>query len=101
MGKKMSDVLLDIDSKPYSVGQMIKAFRKARGFTLKDVEELTSISITHLSSIENDKIDLGIRRAGLLAAALGVHPSDILFPNGNWDKTAEIRKIEKLAQKFA
>jgi transcriptional regulator with XRE-family HTH domain len=100
MGKKMIDVLNEVDSSKTTIGQMTRSFRKARGFTLKKVEELTGISITHLSSIENDKIELGIKRAGFLAAALGVRPQDILFPNGHWEKTKLHEQIEKKANKM-
>jgi transcriptional regulator with XRE-family HTH domain len=101
MGNKMLNVLNQVDNEKTSVGQMTRAFRKARGFTLKKVEELTGISMTHLSSIENDKIELGIKRAELLAAAFGVRPQDILFPNGQWEKTKLHEQIEEKANKLA
>lgn len=101
MGKKMFDTLTAIDGEPLSVGQLIKSFRKAKGFTLKDLEEITGISQTHLSSLENDKIELGIKRAGYLASAFGVRPQDILFPNGVWEKSNVHHEIEERVKKFA
>lgn len=95
--KKMKSVLLALDNSEYSTGEMVRAFRKARSFTLDKLAEITGIPITNLSAIENNKIDLGVKRAGMLAAALGVHPQDILFPNGKWIKTEEILQIEKKA----
>ena len=100
MGKKVKDLLSMFDTEPTTVGLMVRAFRKGRGFTLEDISNLTGIQVTNLSSIENDKVDLGIKRAKLLAAALGVRPQDILFPE-NERKDKEIIEIEKEAQKLA
>lgn len=100
MGRRVKDLLEVIDNSPTTVGIMVRSFRKARGFTLKDMSKLTGIQITNLSNIENDKVDLGIKRAKLLAAALGVRPQDILFSNGD-QKDKEVLKIEKEAEKLA
>lgn len=45
------------NSDPHSsLGRMLKEHRKARGLTLRQVEEATNISNAYLSQIENDKI---------------------------------------------
>ncbi len=101
MGTRILDVVNGIEGGALTVGSMLRAFRKGRGFTLKNLEDLTGVSQTHLSALENNKIELGVKRAGLLAAALGVRPQDILFPNGKWKKTREHLSIEKKANKLA
>jgi transcriptional regulator with XRE-family HTH domain len=63
-------------------GQIVRAFRTNFGLTLKELEQITSISYTNLSAIEHDRIDVGVRRAVLLAAAFGIEPQQILFPQG-------------------
>ncbi|MCO5113702.1 MAG: helix-turn-helix transcriptional regulator [Bdellovibrionaceae bacterium] len=98
--KRMKDVLLNVDDSEYTIGQMVRAFRKGKNLTLEQVQELTGISITNLSAIENDKVDLGVKRASMLAVAFGVHPRDILFPNDKWEKSKEIQKIEARARKM-
>ena len=100
MSKGLKGIVEELDSAPTTIGVMVRAFRKARGFTLKQVEELTGISETNLSAIENDKVDLGVKRSILLSAALGVTPEDILFPKGVWKKTKEYLVIEKKAKKL-
>lgn len=100
MGKKVKDLFEKFDTTPTTVGDMVRAFRKGLGFTLEDVSDLTGIQITNLSNIENDKVDLGVKRARLLAAALGVRPQDILFPFEQ-EKDKEIISIEKKSEKLA
>ena len=89
-----------LGSTDFSIGMMVRAYRNRWGFTLQQVQELTGISKSHLSAIENDKIDLGVKRAGLLASAFLVHPKDILFPNGSWEKSKEHKSIEKKSKKL-
>jgi transcriptional regulator with XRE-family HTH domain len=63
-------------------GQVVRAFRRNFGLTLKELEQITGVSYTNLSAIEHDRIDVGLRRAVLLAAAFGIEPQQILFPQG-------------------
>lgn len=64
-------------------GQLVRAFRTNFKLTLKELQQITDISYTNLSAIENDRIDVGVRRAVLLAAAFGIAPGQILFPHGH------------------
>ena len=61
---------------------MIKAFRKNFNITQEELATVTGIAETNLSAIENDKIEIGVKRAVLIAAALGINPSGLLFPSG-------------------
>lgn len=70
------------------------------GFTFKILSEVTGIPETHLSQIENDKIDLGVKRAEVLSAALGVRPQDILFPDGIWKEDKRYIEIAKKAERY-
>jgi transcriptional regulator with XRE-family HTH domain len=63
-------------------GQIVRAFRTNFGLTLKELEQITGVSYTNLSAIEHDRVDVGVRRAVLLAAAFGIRPEQILFPQG-------------------
>jgi len=63
-------------------GQIVRAFRSNFRLTLKELEQITGIRYTNLSAIEHDRIDVGVRRAVLLAAAFGIEPEQILFPHG-------------------
>jgi transcriptional regulator with XRE-family HTH domain len=72
----------DLDQVKATPGQVVRAFRKNFGLTLKELEHVTGVSYTNLSAIEHDRIDVGVRRAVLLAAAFGIDPQQILFPQG-------------------
>ena len=63
-------------------GKIVRAFRTNFGLTLKELEHITGISHPNLSAIEHDRVDVGVRRAVLLAAAFGIEPEQILFPHG-------------------
>ncbi len=46
-----------------------------------------SVSVSVISAIENERINLGVERAKVIARALRVHPSVLVFPG--WDVTRE------------
>jgi transcriptional regulator with XRE-family HTH domain len=77
-------------------GRVVRAFRRNFELTLGEMERLTGIPESNLSAIENDKLDMGIRRATRIAAVFGINPSLILFPKGHERKEEkELRKIRK------
>lgn len=96
------DTLNDLDKSPTTTGSLIKAFCKNFGITQKEIAELTEIQESNLSAICNDKPGgvLTVENAKKIAAVLGVHPSVILFPNGEYEKTSELKSIEKKAIKL-
>ena len=63
-------------------GKVIKAFRKNFSITQQELAKVTGIAETNLSAIENDRLEIGVKRAVLIAAALGISPSGLLFPHG-------------------
>ena len=81
-------------------GKVIKAFRKNFSITQQELAKVTGIAETNLSAIENDRIEMSQRYAEVFAAALNVHPMIFLYPNGNFEKSVELRKIEKRAAKY-
>jgi transcriptional regulator with XRE-family HTH domain len=86
---------LQIDETP---GKVVRAFRKNFELTLSDIERLTGIPQSNLSAIENDKLDMGVRRAIRISAVFGINPSLILFPKGyEREDEREIKKIRKNA----
>ena len=97
--KSLKNILREIQPEALTSGQIIRAFRKSLGFTLKDVETISGIRETHLSAIENDSYELTKKYAEKLAATLGVHPTILLFPEGV-EPSAEIKAIEKRRQKL-
>ena len=72
----------DLPQVKLTPGRIVHAFRTNFDLTLKELEHITGISYTNLSAIEHDRIEMGVRRAVLIAAAFGLDPGRILFPSG-------------------
>ena len=62
-------------------GEALKMIRQLQGLSQNDLAELTGISQSNISALENDYVQLGRDRALTLAKALHVHPSVLLFPS--------------------
>ena len=69
-----------------SQGQALKILREKNELSQNDLANLTGLTQSTISSIENDRISLGIERAKTLATALNVHPAVLAFPD--WDIAA-------------
>lgn len=81
-------------------GSTIRAFRKNFKVTLKELSKLTGIPESNLSAIENERLDIGIRRAALISAVFGLSPETLLFPNGKTQYDKEVVKVRKAASKL-
>jgi len=72
-------------------GEVIRILRGKKGWTQDELARRSNISATNLSMLENDRLEIGKRRAVALAKAFGVHPALIMFPE------YESRNIAKAA----
>lgn len=63
-----------------SVGESVRIVRELQGLSRNQLADLTGISQATISSIENDRVNLGVERAKVLAVALRCHPAVLLFP---------------------
>jgi len=63
-----------------SVGESVRIVRELQGLTQGELATLTGISQSTLSAIENDRVNLGVERAKVLARALRCHPAVLVFP---------------------
>lgn len=63
-----------------STGEVIRMLRELKEWTQEGLATRSGISSTNLSALENDRIDIGKRRAEQLAKAFNVHPTIIMFP---------------------
>ena len=61
-------------------GEVIRILREKKEWTQQELARRSGISATNLSMLENDRIDIGKKRAEQLARAFGVHPAIIMFP---------------------
>ncbi|MCB0413860.1 MAG: helix-turn-helix transcriptional regulator [Bdellovibrionales bacterium] len=81
-------------------GNLIKSFRKSLNLTQGDVVEATKIKRPNLSALENDRIPMTNHYAEILAVCFGIHPSTLLYPDGEFSKNKELLEIEKRAKKI-
>ena len=69
------------------MGESVRIIREFQELSQNQLAEKTGILQSTLSAIENDRVNIGIERAKILARALKCHPSVLVFPD--WDITAE------------
>lgn len=71
-----------------SVGASVRIMRELQELSQNQLAELTGISQSTISAIENDRINLGVERAKTLARALQCHPAVLVFPGWEIDSAA-------------
>lgn len=71
-----------------SPGESLKILRDLQGISQNQLSDLTGIPQPNISAIEHGSSQLGRDRAIILAQALKVHPSVILFPDFDLDSAA-------------
>jgi transcriptional regulator with XRE-family HTH domain len=57
--------------------------RELQELSQNDLASLTKIPQSTISAIENDRVNLGVERAKVIAQALKCHPAVLVFPG--WD----------------
>ncbi len=77
----------------YEIGQRIRKYRKAHGFSQEELAEQVGISTTHMSHIETGSTKLSLPVLVLLAEALEVRTDDLLFENVDASCTASVNEI--------
>jgi transcriptional regulator with XRE-family HTH domain len=70
-----------------TVGESVKIIRELQGLSQNDLAELTGIPQSTISAIENNRVQLGVERAKVLARALNCHPAVLVFPG--WESEHE------------
>ena len=72
-----------VPAKPHArltSGEVIRMLRDLKGWTQEELARRSGISSTNLSLLENNRVEIGKKRAEQLANAFGVHPAIIMFP---------------------
>ena len=67
-------------------GESVRIIRELQELSQTDLSALTGIPQSTISAIENDRVNLGVKRAKVLARALECHPAVLVFPG--WDAHA-------------
>lgn len=70
-----------------SVGESVRIMRELQELSQNELASLTGIPQSTLSAIENNRVNLGVERAKVLARALKCHPAVLVFPG--WDVESE------------
>ena len=66
-----------------TVGESVRIIRELQEMSQNELAEVTGISQSTISAIENDRVKLGVERAKVIAIALRCHPAVLIFPG--WD----------------
>ena len=69
-----------------SVGESVRIIRELQGLSQNQLSRMTRIPQSTLSAIENDRVNLGVERAKVLARALKCNPAVLVFPGWEVDK---------------
>ena len=70
-----------------SVGESVRLLRELQELTQNQLSAATGIPQATISAIENDRVNLGVERAQVLARARKCHPAVRVFPS--WDVERE------------
>ena len=79
----------------YQIGQRIRKYRKAQGFSQEQLAERVGISVTHMSHIETGNTKLGLSVLVALADALEVQCDDLLRDR-HYDRRGAENEIAEL-----
>ncbi len=63
-----------------TTGMVIRMLRDLKGWTQRELADKSGIGAPNISLLENEKVDIGKKRAEQLARAFDVHPAIIMFP---------------------
>ncbi len=73
-----------------TTGETIKMLRQLKGWTQEELALRSGLNAKNISLLENDKIEIGKRRAEQLGGAFGIHPAIIMFPEYEAELIASI-----------
>ena len=82
----------------YKIGQRIRSFRKAVGFSQEELASRVDISVTHMSHIETGNTKLSLPVLVLIAESLEVGTDEILFGKEKTTKSDGIEEIMVLLE---
>ncbi|MGI9288673.1 MAG: helix-turn-helix domain-containing protein [Pseudomonadales bacterium] len=71
-----------------SVGDSVRIIRELQELSQNQLAALTGIPQSTISAIENNRVNLGIERAKVLARALSCHPAVLVFPGWELENAA-------------
>ena len=85
---KMKDYRKAKKTVEVTVGDSVRIIRELQELSQNELARLTSIPQSTISAIENNRVNLGIERAKVLARALKCHPAVLVFPGWELENAA-------------
>ncbi len=79
----------------FEIGQRIRKYRRAMGFSQEELAEKTGISVTHMSHIETGNTKLSLPVLVKIAETLQVSSDALLFENTTTTKNSILDEITK------
>jgi len=76
----MKDFVKSSTRAKVSIGESVRIIRELQELSQNQLASLSGIPQSTLSAIENDRVNLGVERAKVLARALKCHPAVLVFP---------------------
>ena len=70
-----------------TVGESVRIIRQLQEISQNELATATGIPQSTISAIENDRVQIGVERAKVLARALKCHPAVLVFPG--WEVQQE------------
>ena len=71
-----------------STGEILSILREKNELTQNELAQKAGLTQATISSLESNRISLGVERAKALARVLHVHPAVLLFPDWDSDERA-------------
>ena len=72
-----------------SVGESVRIIRELQGHSQNELSELTGIPQSTISAVENDRVNLGVERAKVIARASSATPRSSCFRVGTSGKNQQ------------
>lgn len=72
-----------------TTGEVIRMLRELKGWSQEELARRSGVGANNISLLENDRLDIGKRRAEAFAKAFNIYPGIIMFPEY---ETQDIRK---------
>ena len=69
-----------------TTAEVIRLLRELKGWTQQELAQRSGINASNISLLENQRVEIGKRRAEQLAKAFDVHPAIIMFPEYESDE---------------
>jgi cytoskeletal protein RodZ len=96
--EKMRKFLHEVLDQDLTSGEVLRGARVEAGISQEEMEEITGVKRSNISALENGRLQMTSHYAEIFAAALGIHPADLLYPNLKLVKSNEMLEIEKRAK---